>query len=394
MQATVLVDGDLTEPFPVCHGVKQGCILAPTLFGLYLAAVLEASSDNVCDAQCGVYLRSRKDGKLFNLARLRAKSLCSEVCVQELLYADDSALVAQSLEDLQAMLDRFVAASFNYQHQQNRGTLPACPWHSTQGSWSIHSWRTNQICPKLHLLRCVISSDNSIDLEITRRIQSAASAFGALDARVWSQRGIKLATKCKVYRVFVLPCLLYSTETYTLYRRHLKKLTSIQLRHLRSIMGLTWRDRVCNGKVLQKANMESVEAMLVKSQLRWAGHVARMPGYRLPKAVFYGELTSGKRKRGEQKLRYKDVLKRHLKAADMDVDTWESDAKHRPFWRKKIIDAGNIIERKRKEKYLEGWRKRYPQRSNLKQPSSKSMGSRWMNECVTYLCMCWRNFRF
>ena len=111
MQATVLVDGDLTERFPVCHGVKQGCILAPTLFGLYLAAVLEASSDNVCDAQCGVYLRSRTDGKLFNLAHLRAKSLCSEVCVQELLYADDSALVAQSLEDLQAMLDRFVAAS-------------------------------------------------------------------------------------------------------------------------------------------------------------------------------------------------------------------------------------------------------------------------------------------
>ena len=76
MQATVLVDGDLTEPFRVCHGVKQ------------------ASSDNVCDAQCGVYLRSRTDGKLFNLARLRAKSLCSEMCVQELLYADDSALVS------------------------------------------------------------------------------------------------------------------------------------------------------------------------------------------------------------------------------------------------------------------------------------------------------------
>ena len=82
--------------------------------------------------------------------------------------------------------------------------------------------------------------------------------------------------------------------------------------------------------------------------------------YNYVKAVFYSELTSGKRKRGGQKLRYKDVLKRHLKAADMDVDTWESDAKNRPFWRKKILDAGNTIERKRKEKYLEGWRKRHP----------------------------------
>ena len=125
-------------------------------------------------------------------------------------------------------------------------------------------------------------------------------------------------------------------------------------------MGLTWRDRVCNGEDLQKASMESVEAMLVKSQLRWAGHVVRVPDDRLPKAVFYSELTSGKRKRGGQKLRYKDVLKRHLKAADMDVDTWESDAKNRHFWRKEILDAGNTVERKRKEKYLEGWRKRHP----------------------------------
>ena len=260
-----------------------------------------------------------------------------------------------------------------YQHQQNRITF--CPWPSTQGSWSIHTWRSNQICPKPHLLTylgCVISSDNSFDLEITRRIQSAASAFGALDARVWSQRGIKLATKCKLYRVFVLPCLLYSTETYTLYRRHLKKLTSIQLRHLRSIMGQTWWDRVCNGEVLQKASLESVEAMLVKSQLRWAGHVVRMPDDRLPKAVFYGELTSGKRKRGGHNLRYKDVLKRHLKAADMDVDTWESDAKNRPFWRKKIIDAGNTIERKSKEKYLEGWRKRHP-----RDPTQNSLHRKW-----------------
>ena len=44
MQATVLFDGDLSEPFPVCHGDKQNCVLAPTLFGLYLVVILETSS--------------------------------------------------------------------------------------------------------------------------------------------------------------------------------------------------------------------------------------------------------------------------------------------------------------------------------------------------------------
>ena len=120
-------------------------------------------------------------------------------------------------------------------------------------------------------------------------------------------------------------------------------------------MGLTWRDRVCNGQVLQKASMESVEAMLVKSQLRWAGHVVRMPDDRLPKTVFYGELTSGKRKRGGQKLRYKDVLKHHLKAADMDVDTWESDAKIKLFEGKRsLMLVTPLKEREKRSTWKDG----------------------------------------
>ena len=268
-----------------------------------------------------------------------------------------SALVAQSLEDLQAMLDRFVAASVAFGLTINISKTevlyqPALALHHKDPDLYIHG-RTNQICPKLHLLRCVISSENSIDLEITRRIRVLQCVWSSRCSSVVPARS-KLATKCKLYRVFVLPCLLYSTETYTLYRRHLKKLTSIQLRHLRSIMGLTWRDRVCNGEVLQKASMESVEAMLVKSQLRWAGHVVRMPDDRLPKAVFYSELTSGKRKRGGQKLRYKDVLKRH---GCRHVGEW---CQKSTFLEEKDPCAGNTIERKRKEKYLEGWRKRHP----------------------------------
>ena len=80
-----------------------------------------------------------------------------------------------------------------------------------------------------------------------------------------------------------------------------------------------------------------------------------MPDDRLPKAVFHSELTSGKRKRGGQKLRYKDVLKRHLKAADMDVDTWESDAKNRPFWRKRsLMLVTPLKEREKRSTWKDG----------------------------------------
>ena len=49
------------------------------------------------------------------------------------------------------------------------------------------------------------------------------------------------------------------------------------------------------------------------AQLRWTGHVSRMPEERLPKKILYGELEMGKRSHGGQKKRYKDTLKASLK---------------------------------------------------------------------------------
>ena len=62
--------------------------------------------------------------------------------------------------------------------------------------------------------------------------------------RLWSRHDIKLATKIKVYNTAVLPSMLYSTECMILYRRHIKKLTRIQMRHLRQLLGVKWEDRV------------------------------------------------------------------------------------------------------------------------------------------------------
>ena len=97
--------------------------------------------------------------------------------------------------------------------------------------------------------------------------------------------------------------------------------------------------------------MSRIEAILTASQLRWTGHVSRMSSVRLPKAVFYGELSSGKRLRGGHCLRYKDVLKKHLKATYIPVNTWKSTAQDRQQCRR-AIHQGNInIEEKLTQKY-------------------------------------------
>ena len=140
---------------------------------------------------------------------------------------------------------------------------------------------------------------------------------------------VKTATKVKVYNAAILPTLLYSTECMSLYRRRIKKLTRTQLRHLCQILGIHWQDRAPDVEVLRRANTPNTEALNTASQLRWAGHVACMSDSRLPKAVLYRELTQGKRKQGGQKLRFKGVLKRHMKNIEICPDSWEEAASSR-----------------------------------------------------------------
>ncbi|KAJ7404979.1 hypothetical protein WISP_142319 [Willisornis vidua] len=61
-----------------------------------------------------------------------------------------------------------------------------------------------------------------------------------------------------------------------------------------------------------QVGVNSIKAMLMRTQLRWAGHVSRMGDHHLQKIVLYGELAAGCCKRGAPKRRYKDSLKLYL----------------------------------------------------------------------------------
>ncbi|XP_062615832.1 uncharacterized protein LOC134277519 [Saccostrea cucullata] len=58
MQGTVQYDGSSSDPFPIKSGVKQGCVLAPTLFGIFFSLLLSYAFDQSED---GVYLHTRSD---------------------------------------------------------------------------------------------------------------------------------------------------------------------------------------------------------------------------------------------------------------------------------------------------------------------------------------------
>ena len=78
-KGTVQFNDSFSEPFEIRSGVKQGCVLAPTLFGIFFCLLLKHAFDTKTE---GIYLRTRSDGRFFNLARLRAKPKLPKVLVR------------------------------------------------------------------------------------------------------------------------------------------------------------------------------------------------------------------------------------------------------------------------------------------------------------------------
>ena len=66
------------------------------------------------EQQILAFFRSRTDGKLFNLARLRSKTKVNQVLLRDFLFADDAALVVQCDDDLQDLLNGFSNACYDF----------------------------------------------------------------------------------------------------------------------------------------------------------------------------------------------------------------------------------------------------------------------------------------
>ncbi|KAK3888740.1 hypothetical protein Pcinc_007215 [Petrolisthes cinctipes] len=170
--ASVVVGGEETATFDVELGVKQGCVIAPILFNIYLAAATFLFHERIPPGH-GVGLTYRLDGSLFNLRRLQARTKTLSDKVFELQYADDCVLVAHSPEDLQEALNIIYdiystlglvinTDKTEVMYQWSGVAPPVEPVISVAGA-------ELQISPQFNYLGSVLSVDCSIDEECNER---------------------------------------------------------------------------------------------------------------------------------------------------------------------------------------------------------------------------------
>ena len=105
-----------------------------------------------------------------------------------------------------------------------------------------------------------------LDHMIATRIRKTCSSFGHLYDKVWKDHGLTISTKVRVYEAVVLTVLLYGSETWILYRKHVNMLESFHMRHLRIILDIRWQDNI---EAINRANSTSLEALLIKAHMAW-----------------------------------------------------------------------------------------------------------------------------
>nr|VZI47632.1 unnamed protein product [Spirometra erinaceieuropaei] len=196
MMARVTDNGAVSEAFAVTNGVKQGCVLAPTLFSLMLSAML---MDAYRDERPGICIAYRTDGHLLNRRRMNFQSRVSTATVHELLFADDCALNTTSEVEMQRSMDLFSAACENFglvintrktvvMHQPppNSATAPNAPQINVNGTQL-------QVVENFPYLGCTLSRNTKIDDEVANRISKASQAFGRLQSTVWNRHGLRVS---------------------------------------------------------------------------------------------------------------------------------------------------------------------------------------------------------
>ncbi|VDP68656.1 unnamed protein product [Schistosoma mattheei] len=137
-------------------------------------------------------------------------------------------------------------------------------------AWEMH----DKLGLDVHLQECCVD----LGVWIASLIVEVSSALV-----VW--RDIRLSTKGRVFCTAVRSVLLYGSETWLVRVEDIGRLLVFDHRCLRNIARISWDHRVSNTVVRKRVlgkDGKSIDEMKLH-QLRWLGHVLRMPNHRLPR---------------------------------------------------------------------------------------------------------------
>ena len=276
----VRVNGMKTKPFNVSVGLRQGCVLSPLLFIIYMDRIDKNSSGR------GVTIGD-----------------CS---VRRLLFADDLALLSSSRSDLQEALDRFsdACSDAGMKISTVKTEIMCVSRQPVQCSIQTNGEILKQT-EKFKYLGVTFSSDGRQDSELDIRIGKASAVMRQLNRSVIMKRELCTAAKLSVFNSVYVPTLTYGHECWVMTERVKSRVQAAEMGFLRRVHGVSLLDKVRSSDIRKSLNIDPLQLRLERSQLRWYGHVTRMSEERTAQRLLNAFMV-GKRPRGRPRTRWRD----------------------------------------------------------------------------------------
>ena len=210
-EATGRTGHGTTDQFQIGKGLCQGCILSPCLFNLHIEYIMRHAG--LGEAQAGIKIARR------NINNLR--------------YADDTTLMAESEEELKSLLMKVkedsekVGLKLNIQKTKIMTSGPIISWQ-TDG-------QTAETVADFIFLGSKITADGDCSHEIKRRLLLVRTVMTNLDSIIKS-RDITLPTKVRLVKAMVFPVIMYGCETWTVKKAEHRRIDAFEMWYWRRLL--------------------------------------------------------------------------------------------------------------------------------------------------------------
>ena len=285
--SSAYLEGEIGEWFRTTVGVRQGCLLSPTLFNIFLERIM---TDALEGHESTVSIGGRT--------------------VSNLRFADDIDGLAGSEAELAELIRRLnqSCSAFGMEISAEKTKIMSNTHANEAKNDIIVNGSSLQHVNQFIYLGALVT-DNGSKSEILSRMAKAQSSLSKLKV-VWDDKCISLSSKIRLLRSMVISVFLYACESWTLDAYLEKRVASFEMICLRQLLGIDYRQRISNDSVramlTAKIGRHQELLEIVKTRkLKWFGHTTRSDA--LAKTCLQGTVRGG-RSRGRPRKKWSDNI--------------------------------------------------------------------------------------
>ena len=191
--------------------------------------------------------------------------------INNLRYADDTTLMAESEEELKSLLMKVKEES------ERVGLKLNIQKTKIIASGLITSWEidgeTVETVSDFILGDSKITADGECSHEIKRHLLLGRKVMTNIDS-IFKSRDITLPTKVHLAKAMVFPVVMYGCESWTIKKAEHQGIDAFELWCWRRLLRIPWTAKRSNQSVLKEISPEySLEGLMLKLNLQYFGHL-------------------------------------------------------------------------------------------------------------------------